>query len=454
MAFIGASLPPAFIPFAVPVAAPVVAPVVAGVAAAALLPEIGGALAVVGLGVALGAAAKFLWGLLANNPPLGLLSSGSSFENISNTPVFYRASGVVHIATSAIWYSGSVPGYYSSGATLISPTYDQYQTCYGMRVTLSSSASQCLPTAGTHELIYNKLVLIETRDINGNWSEYYQYPGANGTYHALHYSWTRTEDATGTITKTGVALLPKTVPLHRPPSFVPLLEPIKQPAKKQEPIPLISPVLPEAEPVTQPAQPETQPLKKPVQPIKETLIKIAPPVIAGALLVTRTGQLSAPAPALVPVTDPGTTFLGPTSIPLTTSGPAPNLEAMAKEMGKQEDKLERIFNAQNAKPSTDVLNNLLELAVRPLYDYIKTFFDDQPGGEYTFQAPCEINPVTGLPNSFASSWPAQPDQFSALVARLDALAALLQIHKDVKQPVCKQAPAVGQPVTVNFVQVD
>lgn len=213
--------------------------------------------------------------------------------------------------------------------------------------------------------------------------------------------------------------------------------------------PYIAPTVPEAEPVTQPAQPntqpaqpETQPLKQPVLPIKETLIKIAPPVIAGALIVSRSGQLAAPAPALVPVTDPGTTFLGPALVPLTTSGPAPNLEAMAKEMGKQEDKLERIFAAQNARPSTDVLNDILQLAIKPLYDYIKTFFDDQPGGEYTFQAPCQINPVTGLPNSFVSSWPDQPDQFSALVARLDALAALLQIHKDVKQPVCDSVQTV------------
>jgi hypothetical protein len=37
--------------------------------------------------------------------------------------------------------------------------------------------------------------------------------------------------------------------------------------------------------------------------------------------------------------------------------------------------------------------------------------------------------------------------------KVDALAALVQTHKNMRQPICKPAPPTGQPVTVQFEEV-
>lgn len=460
MASIGASLPPAFIPVAVPVAAPVVAPVVAGVVAAALLPEIGGALAVVGLGVALGVAAKFLWGLLANNRPIGLIDTNSSFENISDSAGTYRAWGSSQVATSAVWYSGG-GGYFSSGAVTTSTPFDKTVLCYGMRVTLGSASSECVPPAGPHNITNSPIVTIETRDANGNWSINYQVLGANGQYHDARYSWTRKDTGTaGQMSKGGVALLPKTVPLHRPPSFVPLLEPIKQPDKKKEPIPLISPVLPEAEPVTQPAPPlappatvpeELSPRKRPVVvPMTPTKPRILPLLIP-EVSTTKDGAIVPQAPAPVATTPPDAHFPVPGAPPVTGNGPRPSPEGIAQELGRLEQKLARLSDPGPGGPGdgTDRLQLLFQ-GLAQLVDFLTAI---NLGGGYSLSSPCVLDENDERIVSTVE-YAGAPTTLGVVMNKIDALAALIQVHKDLKQPNCTPKKPVGQPVTVNFVQVD
>jgi hypothetical protein len=77
----------------------------------------------------------------------------------------------------------------------------------------------------------------------------------------------------------------------------------------------------------------------------------------------------------------------------------------------------------------------------------------QQGGQYEISSPCELTeagdrvPVV-VPFSGALS------SFGVLSNKMDAVAELLQAHKDLKQPICKQTPAIGEPVTVQFVQID
>lgn len=81
------------------------------------------------------------------------------------------------------------------------------------------------------------------------------------------------------------------------------------------------------------------------------------------------------------------------------------------------------------------------------------FLSINGGGEYRISSPCELD-ENGERIERVVAYDGGLQSLSVISNKIDALAALLQEHKDLKQPICKQTPAVGQPVTVNFVQVD
>jgi hypothetical protein len=126
--------------------------------------------------------------------------------------------------------------------------------------------------------------------------------------------------------------------------------------------------------------------------------------------------------------------------------PAPNLTAMAAELGRLERKgemtLERLGDLAPLAGAGEVLQALAEWLLSA-----------DPGTTYSIQPPCgtdangdPLPPVEVIvPPSIG------PDV--ALIARLDALAMLLDEHKQIRQPICKGKP-VGQPVTVTFVEAD
>jgi hypothetical protein len=78
------------------------------------------------------------------------------------------------------------------------------------------------------------------------------------------------------------------------------------------------------------------------------------------------------------------------------------------------------------------------------------------GTTYTLDSPCEVDAEGNRLPAVEVEAPGALTQFGAILNRIDALAELLQVHKDLKQPNCRGAdvPVGGEFVTVNFEQID
>jgi hypothetical protein len=142
---------------------------------------------------------------------------------------------------------------------------------------------------------------------------------------------------------------------------------------------------------------------------------------------------------------PGSLVIGDVVIPIPGQQVVPTLEAMAVEMAKQEAKQEWLVrNAPRAgvDPSAPSLAALLEIATNLL-----TLLQQLYGpGSYELAPVCEDRPPVEV------GWTGGVGAFSQLNKKLDALADLLQAHKDMRQPVCA-TKASGQPVTVQFQEI-
>ena len=78
-----------------------------------------------------------------------------------------------------------------------------------------------------------------------------------------------------------------------------------------------------------------------------------------------------------------------------------------------------------------------------------------PGG-YELQGPCDRGEDGELLPPRVAEWGPSIGLKGSIVKRLDALAELIQHHKDLRQPTCGGGGgrAVGQPVTVTFEEVE
>jgi hypothetical protein len=75
------------------------------------------------------------------------------------------------------------------------------------------------------------------------------------------------------------------------------------------------------------------------------------------------------------------------------------------------------------------------------------------GTTYTMSSPCEKDEQGNpLPPVEVVAGPAL-STLGLIVNRVDALAELLQVHKDLKQPSCKNPRPQGDPVTVTFEEI-
>lgn len=124
---------------------------------------------------------------------------------------------------------------------------------------------------------------------------------------------------------------------------------------------------------------------------------------------------------------------------------------MAQEMGRIEDKLLQLLRRPASGGGIDP-GLLLQL-----FDYLQDLLDElgtaDPAGGYIITGPCEA-PINGEPAPAKGAfWESSLGMQEAIVKRLDALAELLQHHKDLRQPICTPGRAVGQPVTVTFEEV-
>ena len=126
--------------------------------------------------------------------------------------------------------------------------------------------------------------------------------------------------------------------------------------------------------------------------------------------------------------------------------PAPTMQAMAAELGRLERKgeitIDKLGRMEALAGAGEVLQALAEWLLSA-----------DPGTTYSIQPPCgtDANGDPLPPVDVIVPPTIGPD--AALLARVDALAMLIDEHKQIRQPICKGKPT-GQPVTVTFVEAD
>ncbi len=166
---------------------------------------------------------------------------------------------------------------------------------------------------------------------------------------------------------------------------------------------------------------------------------------------TKDGAIVPQAPAPIAVTPGDAHFPVPGGAPVLGNGPQPKPETIAQELGRLEQKLARLSDPGPGGPGdgSDRLQLLSDLIGR-LIEFATSMTS---GGGYSLSSPCELD-ENGDRIVTTVEYPGDTNSLGVLSNKIDALAGVLQVHKDLKQPNCKQPAAVGQPVTVNFVQVD
>ena len=263
-----------------------------------------------------------------------------------------------------------------------------------------------------------------------------------------------------------------------PPAPIPEAEPLPEEKPKPlapPPLPLAPPV-PDGVPVEPPPNPASPPGQRPGSP---TTPAKAPPVPRPGLPVPWWTPANPPAPVFtprpganpaqqtgpdggivpqpaqpVPVTDPGSVIPWPGAAPIpgTSPAPAPTLQGIAQEVGRIERKIEMMMS-----PSApgNLLDRFEELAglLGPIWDALQSI---DGGTTYTLDSPCEVDGEGKRLPAREVEAPGALSTLGLIVNRLDALAQLLQVHKDLKQPNCRGAdvPVSGEFVTVNFEQID
>ena len=139
-------------------------------------------------------------------------------------------------------------------------------------------------------------------------------------------------------------------------------------------------------------------------------------------------------------------------IPIPGNGPRPTPEGTAQELGRIERKLAQLIDPKKDAPgqSRDRLGWLHD----NIGNIIDFFLSINDGGEYRISSPCELD-ENGDRIERVVTYDGNLQSLGVISNKIDALAELLQEHKDLKQPICRETPATGgQAVTVNFVQID
>lgn len=214
-------------------------------------------------------------------------------------------------------------------------------------------------------------------------------------------------------------------PLPLPAAFVsdPIGDPLTEQDNSTAPLPMLPPLF----------SPRPWPAAAPS----------ARPVLNDGTLAPLAPALPASVPADVHYPVPGGAPVGGLA-----QAPQATLAGIAAEVGRIESKLNRMLNPTPVGDSSDLMQ-LLWQAIQALYN---SMTDNRPAGAYLLSSPCELD-ANGDRILSSVTWPATEDNTAAVLARIDAIAALLQTHKDLKQPNCKPPAATGQPVQVQFTQI-
>lgn len=230
------------------------------------------------------------------------------------------------------------------------------------------------------------------------------------------------------------------------PGTVPEIQP------EVDPLPAI-PAKPLAPPVTPTPAPEPEPDVVPVEPgptAPPIVVPVPvpgrpsppPPPTPGKVIVVRPdGTLPQLPPAEAPTTPPDWHFPIPGAPPVVGNGPQATPGEMAKELGRLEAKLNALLN-----PTQDLFPSWQQLLVMIL----EAIYYSTQGTAYTLTEPCTLEPGE-TPRTITVDAPGGLTSFMVIQNRLDAIAQLLQAHKDLRQPTCSVKPVLtGEWVSVSF----
>lgn len=236
--------------------------------------------------------------------------------------------------------------------------------------------------------------------------------------------------------------VPGSTPVEPDPATLP--DTPGSPSQPATPGPVITPTLPRpfAPPWIQPNTP-TAPGSVPGQFPSNPTQPTQPTAPDGTVTPTRPGPVTQTQPgSIVP-------WPGAPSIPAIGPAPRADLVGIAQEVGR----IERKLDLMNTPTSTGNLIDLLGEARRLAEAIWELLTSLSAGTTYTLDSPCEVDgegvklPPIEIEAAGATS------AFGVLMNRTDALAELIQAHKNLKQPGCKHKLA-GEIVTVNFQQIE
>lgn len=242
-------------------------------------------------------------------------------------------------------------------------------------------------------------------------------------------------------------LLPQTLPEaeplpERPRQVPPLTVPAIPGSRPAEPAPAGLPT---------PTTPRTQPppATLPQAPVFPQPLPAGAPRPTGSPVRPDGSVAPAPEPP-VTRTPPNVHVVNGTQIP--ANGPQATPQGIAQELGRIENKLARLIDPKSDRPGQQ--QDRLGWLRDNLGNITDFFLSTGGGGEYRISSPCVLD-EEGQRIERVVEYEGSLQSLGVISNKIDALAALLQEHKDLKQPICRETPATGgQAVTVNFVQID
>jgi hypothetical protein len=131
--------------------------------------------------------------------------------------------------------------------------------------------------------------------------------------------------------------------------------------------------------------------------------------------------------------------------PIPDGGVRPDLASIATEVGRIEQKVALIHAPQSLAEGG---------FLKELWDLVRAFMASQDQGKYSLRGVCEVD-TEGRPidNLLEVPWGGSLFAMENLASRIDALAILLQHHKNLKQPTCppERFEPQGDWVTIHFI---
>ncbi len=413
----GGNRPPGRIPpSGTPVWTPKPAVAVPVAAAAARIPMPLQALALVGafaVGYAIGTALLQVWGLMNPGP---------------------SKPGTPAAGPSGAW---EVTGSFAVGRFRTSN--DQFLGNFINNVRKILSVTEAGPFEGFYQDFYftYETVYIDSQTLTQKTTTY-ALPAGGSEYAAAR-------DITGTVVSerpVGEPSPPAWPPAEVVQPVAPAVAPIPEPSMPSSPVVL---PLPEAVPITQPTPVTPSPaVPPPTAPARWT--PRAPRLPPGAQQTQNGAVIPLPTEAPKPTpTDVHFPWAGGPGV--GPGGTRPDIAAVAQEVGRIEQKL-----ALMPRPGQDPGNPIdwgdIAATLLRIWEAIQA---TNAEGIYTLSSPCVLDEetderiVTEVEYDGGLTW------LEVLNNKVDALAQLQQVAKDLKQPICRHK-AEGQPVTVTFTQ--